>query len=297
MRVFVAGATGVLGRPLLLRLLEDRYAVRAIVPRPSRAPTPPGVESVDADLLVDDLCELVRGCDAVVHVVSDGLNRPPRERCDLYERLLTVGTRRLLDAAITCRVPRYVQQSFAVAYRDGGDRWLDEDAPFDDSARRARLCRPVIEMETSIRQIDAHALGWTILRGGSFVGPGTLQDALIDRLRARGAVVAGDGANYLSPLNVVDMASAVATAVVRAPTGSTFNIVDEPLRYADYVDALADLIGVERPQRIPRRPLPESRRCSNAAARTILGWMPRHSIWPSPTTARGPTRLPAPGAP
>jgi nucleoside-diphosphate-sugar epimerase len=218
-----------------------------------------------ADLSADDLRKLVRGCDAVVDVATS---------------MGTADARRLLDAAVACGVPRYVRQSFAAVYRDGGDRWLDEDAPLVETARRSVPCRPVIKTEAMIRLIDPQTLGWTILRAGSFVGAGTPQDALIDRLRDHTTVVAGDGSNYLSPLNVADMASAVAAALRCAPPGSTFNIVDEPIRYSDYVDALADLIGVARPPRVAARPLRRSRRCTNTAARTVLGWMPRHPIWP-----------------
>jgi len=261
----VAGATGALGRALVLRLVADRHAVRALAPDAADAFAWLGVESLDADLVVDDLRDVVRGCDAVVHAATD---------------VPVDGTRRLVSAAIAGGVTRYVQQSFVTAYRDGGDRWLDEDAPLDDSPRRSPVCRSVVETEASIRRVDPRALAWTILRGGSFVGSGTRQDLLIERLRIHGAVVAGDGSNYLSTLNVRDMAAAVAVALEHAPAGSTFNVVDEPLRYSDYVDALADLIGVARPPRVAREPLPRSRRCTNAAARTVLGWMPRHPIWP-----------------
>jgi len=247
-RVFVAGATGALGRALAVRLGEEGHAVRTSA----------------AGLFVDELPALVHGCDAVVQTV-----------------LPTAGTRRLLDAAIAGGVRRYVQQSSAKIYRDGGDAWLDEDAPIDESPRRPAARRSVVEAETLTRQVDAQDLAWTILRGGSFVGAGTRQDALIERLRAGDAVIAGDGSNYLSLLNVRDMATAVAVALEHAPAGSTFNIVDEPLRYSDYVDALADLLGVARPLRAAERPVPPSRRCANTAARTVLGWMPRHSIWPS----------------
>ena len=224
------------------------------------------MEWVAADLLTGDLDELVRGCDAVINVATAAC---------------ADATARLLDAAVGCGVERYVQQSFATVYRDGGDRWLDEDAPLDVSARLPLGSTPVIETEALVRQIDPEALPWTILRGGSFVGEGTKQDALVDRLQNRGAVVAGDGSNYLSPLNVCDMASAITSALLRAPAGSTFNIVDEPLRYSDYVDALADLIGVSRPPRSSARRHRASRRCTNSAARTVLGWTPRHPIWPS----------------
>jgi nucleoside-diphosphate-sugar epimerase len=264
-RVFVTGATGALGRELVLQLVEDRHAVRVIAPHPSGAIAPFSVESVEADLLADDLRELVHGFDAVV---------------DLATPAGPAATRRLLIAAVTCRVSRYVHQSFASVYRDGGERWLDEDAPLE-TARRSAACRPMIETEAMIRLIHPQTLAWTILRGGSFVGAGTPQDALIDRLQDSSAVVAGDGSNYLSPLNVSDMASAVAAALRHAPPGSTFNIVDEPLRYSDYVDALADLIGVGRPPRSATAPRRRSRRCTNTAARAVLGWAPRHSIWPA----------------
>jgi nucleoside-diphosphate-sugar epimerase len=234
------------------------------------------VESLDADLLADDLRELVRGCDAVVHLSSRFPEQEDHEDRQLAGRILTAGTRRLLDAAIACRVPRYVHQSCVTVYRDGGDRWLDEDAALDES-----VCRPIVETEAMIREVEPAAIAWTVLRAGSFVGTGTSQDALVDRLRAGAVVVAGDGSNYVSPLNVRDLATAVAAAVERAPARSTFNVVDEPLRYGDYVDALADLIGVTRPRRDTLRPLPSSRRCANTAALTVLRWMPRHSIWPS----------------
>lgn len=261
----MAGATGAFGRALVLRLVEDRHVVRAIAPRSAGAVTSPSVESLDADLLTDELRELVHGFDAVVDVATWAG---------------TDARRRLLQAAVACRVPRYVQQSFATIYRDGGDCWLDEGAPLLETARRSVARRPLIEAEAMLRLIDPQILAWTILRGGSFVGPGTQQEALVDRLQSHSVVVAGDGSNYLSPLNVSDMASAVAATLRHAPAGSTFNIVDEPLRYSDYVDALADLIGVVRPPRVAARPLRGSRRCTNTAARAVLGWAPRHPIWP-----------------
>jgi len=143
----------------------------------------------------------------------------------------------------------------------------------------------VIEMETMIRKVEPQALAWTILRGGSFVGEGTGQRALIERLRDGTVVAAGDGSNYVSLVNVADMATAVAAAVEAAPAGSTFNVVDDPLRYGDYVDALADLIGVSRPVRAPKLPQPPSWRCTNRAAQTGLGWIPRGRIWPYPNAA------------
>ena len=58
-----------------------------------------------------------------------------------------------------------------MAYRDGGDAWLDETAALDDSPERAGICGPVIEMEEMIREVRPQVLAWTILR------PGGLTDA------------------------------------------------------------------------------------------------------------------------
>jgi nucleoside-diphosphate-sugar epimerase len=279
--VLVAGATGVLGRALVPRLIADRHHIRAMARKASAGTLPAEIELIDADLLEADLVDLVQGCDAVVHIATAIPKDPSAAGAwGLTARLRTTGTRRLLDAALACHVRRYVQQSVVMAYRDGGDRWLDERAPLDDSPRRATICGPVIEMEAMIRRVEPQRLGWTILRAGAFVGAETEEGTLIERLRSGDVVVAGGGSNYLSLVNVVDMASAVAVSLELAPAGTTFNIVDDPLRYGDYVDALADLIGVARPRRAPRLPLPPSWRCSNEAAQMVLDWTPRGRIWP-----------------
>jgi nucleoside-diphosphate-sugar epimerase len=283
--VLVAGATGVLGRALIPLLIADRHRVLAIARDASTADLPAEVEAIDANLLEDDLLELVRGCDAVVHVATAIPSDPSAFGAwDTTARLRTEGTRRLLKAALANRVRRYVQQSIVMAYRDGGEAWLDETAPLDDSPERANICGPVIEMEEMIREVHPQVLAWTILRGGSFVGAGVRESTLIEKLRTRNVVIAGDGSNYVSLVNVADMASAVAASLELAPAGSTFNIVDEPLRYGDYADALSDRIGVTRPRRAAELPLPPSWRCTNRAALTTLDWMPRERIWPDHRT-------------
>jgi nucleoside-diphosphate-sugar epimerase len=263
------------------------HSVRAIARCPSTAALPVGIELIEADLLEDDLLELVRGCNAVVHIATAIPSDPSVPGAWApTARLRTVGTRRLLDAALACGASRYVQQSIVMAYRDGGDAWLDERAPLDDSPERGAISRPVMEMEAMVREVGRR-LDWTILRAGLFVGAGTSQSVLIERLRAGDVVVAGDGSNYLSPLNVADMASAVVATLELGPAGSIFNIVDEPLRYADYIDALADLVGGARAPRAPKLPLPPSWRCTNEAARKALGWTPRERIWPRAANSRG----------
>ncbi len=287
MRVIVFGATGVLGRALVPLLTQQGHIVRALVRSPEKAHAleEAGVEIYSGDLLsestIDRLPALIADCKAVVHIAT----AIPRDfgapgAWDANTRLRTEGTRALLDAALSSGVERYIQQSIVMAYIDGGDRLLDEDTPLDTSPARSEICGPVIAMEGMVRSVPPDRLHWCILRGGSFVGPGTAQDDTIRRLREGTETVRCDGSNYISPIHVADMATALAAALRQAPGGSVFNIVDEPLRQGDYLDRLATLVGASLPRRDLAAPCPPSFRCSNAAAKAVLGWTPTHRIWP-----------------
>src|SRR5438874_650819 len=156
-----------------------------------------GVDVVPGDLLEPELPtrlpDLMARCQAVIHAATAIPPDPAAPGAwDATTRLRTEGTRRLLDAALAAGAGRYLQQSIVMAYPDGGDRWLDEGTPLDDSPARAAVCAPVAAMEGMVRATDPERLGWCILRGGIFVGPGTGQDDLIARVRAGRVVVPGD---------------------------------------------------------------------------------------------------------
>ncbi|MCZ2095148.1 MAG: hypothetical protein LC121_02540 [Anaerolineae bacterium] len=138
----------------------------------------------------------------------------------------------------------------------------------------------VIEMERQVRAVPTDRLRWCILRGGTFVGKDTFQDGIIERLRAGQEKIACDGRAFMPLVHVEDVASAFAAAVERAPAGSTFNIVDEPIRQGDYLERLAQAVGAPEPPRDPDTPCPPSHRVSNQAARETLGWTPRRGVIP-----------------
>lgn len=288
MRVFIAGASGVLGRELIPMLLAEGNEVVALVRDPNRAEKALAGFSVrlyQGDLVAPDtasrLPEMLAGCDAAVHIATSIPADPSAPSAwETTARLRIDGTRFLTGAALAAGVRRYVQQSIVMAYADGGDWWLDESAPLDTSPERASVCGPVITMERTLHAIPTSDLQWCVLRGGSFVGPGTAQELTIARLREGTEVVPGDGSNFISPVEVADMATAIVAALKRAPGGSTFNIVDEPLRQSEYLDHLATLVGAHTPPRGPSKRRPPSFRCTNQAARQALGWIPRRSIWP-----------------
>jgi nucleoside-diphosphate-sugar epimerase len=285
-RVFIVGPTGVLGRALIPLLVAAGAEVRASVRSMERATRieMPGVEFAFGDLLTIEpavLATQVEGCDAVLHLATAIGPAPGKGDMAATAALRTDGTRKLLTAALAAGAKRYVQQSIVMAYVDGGDRWLDESTAFDRSPRFRGGFEPVARMEAIVRQVDGPGLHWTILRGGAFVGPDTFQDDAIARLTDGTMRVPGDGTNFISPVHVEDVATAVVAALERAPAGSTFNIVDEPLRNGEYLDRLAAAVGAPAPPRDAGLRQPLSHRCTNRAAREQLSWEPRHSLFPS----------------
>lgn len=288
MRIFVFGATGVLGRALLPRLKRARHDIRALArsSQQVQALQAAGIEAILGDGLQAEtqqqLPELLKGCEAVIHIATAiPANLANPSAWETTDRLRTEGTRHLLDAALQAGVACYLQQSIVMAYPDSGDTWLDEDQSLDTALARPWISRAVIEMEQMVRAVSPDRLRWIILRGGQYVGPGTGQEPFVERLRMGQIEIPGRGQRFLSPVHVVDMAEAIALALEGAPGGSIYHIVEEPLRYGDYTMGLADRLHLPLPPYNASLPEEPSFRCSNERAREQLGWQPQHSIWPN----------------
>ncbi len=282
MRIFIVGVTGVLGRALLPLLQQEGHTIRTLARSEAKvqALQQSGIEAQQGDLLAHDieprLPKLLEGCDATIFIATSiprDLSAPGA--LDTNTRLWTEGTQRILQASLAAGVKRYVQQSITIAYPDGGDEWIYENTPLDASNKTE------IDMEDLIRDVAREQLSWCILRAGLFVGPDTAQMDDLANIRAGKTTVPCDGSNFLSLVHVADMADAISKAVVHAPAGTIYNIVDEPIRNADYLNGLAKLVGAPQPEQDYSQPCPASWRCSNQAAQTILGWKPTHSIWPA----------------
>ena len=105
MTVLVAGATGVLGRALIPRLIADQHRVLAIARNASTADLPAEVEAIDVNLLEDDLLELVHGCNGVIHIANATPSEPSAFGAwNTTAWMRTEGTRRLLNATLASRV-------------------------------------------------------------------------------------------------------------------------------------------------------------------------------------------------
>lgn len=287
MRIFIIGATGVLGRVLLPRLQEARHEIHTLVRSQSQAQVlqNAGMVVTVGEVLQAEtqqqLPDMVQGCDAVIHIATAiPANLADPNAWEANTRLRTEVTRSLLAAALQSGASRYLQQSIVMAYPDSGDAWLDEDQPLDTTPARATICSPVIEMEQMVRDVPLDRLQWSILRGGLFVGAGTGQEKLLQRLRSGQIEIPGQGQNFLSPIHVVDMADAFVRALEYAPGGLTYNVVAQPLRYRDYITTLADRLCIAHPVYNASLPEEPSYRCSNQRLREQLGWQPLHSIFP-----------------
>lgn len=188
-------------------------------------------------------------------------------------------TRNLVEAAGSVRV---VAQGVAFAYGPGpGIR--TEDDPLDVEGRGAvgASARALREMEEVVL-----AGGGTVLRYGSFYGPGTYYStdgAMTSLIRRRLLPLVGGGHGYFTFVHVDDAAAAT-VAALHGPAG-IYNVVDdEPVRVREWVPFVADLLGARPPLATPRMALAIGPArllaaqiaghppVSNASARDVLGW-------------------------
>jgi nucleoside-diphosphate-sugar epimerase len=306
MRVFVAGATGAIGKQLVPRLVEAGHEVHGMTRSESKQAMlhELGAVPVVADALdPDQVSEAVGRArpDVIVHQLTafgsvDSVNPRHFDR-DLAptNRLRTEGTDHLLSAGQAVGVRRFVAQGFGpISYaRTGGPIKTEED-PLDPSP--AREMREVL---AALRHLEEAVLGarWTegiVLRYGTFYGPGTSMapgGEMFEMVRKRRLPLVGDGGGIFSFIHVADAAEATVAAVKHGSRG-VYNIVDDdPAPVAEWVPALARELGARKPVRVPRFVgwlfagevgavmMTDLRGASNAKAKRELGWRPAHPSW------------------
>ena len=277
MRILVVGATGVLGRQVVPRLVERGHAVRAVV---RRAEQGPALEATGAQVVQGDILDRASlraaavGCEAAMHLAT-AIPRGPGGDWSRNDRIRREGTANLLAVAAAQGVRRYLQQSIVMLYGDTGAARVDESAPLQP--------RPGIQsaadMEELVRQ---SVLEWCILRGALFYAAGAgLEDEWRQAARRGELILPGDGSDHISLIHVVDMARAVITAIESARAGSIYNVVDdEPPTYATLYAYVAAQVGVAPPAAGGPR-VRQSFACSNARIKRELGWQPAYPTYRS----------------
>jgi 2-alkyl-3-oxoalkanoate reductase len=297
MRVFVAGATGVIGRHLIPLLVADGHEVTGTTRSGDNSKkitalgaTPVVVDGLDREAML----EAVAG--AKPEVVIDEMTalsnlknlRNPDRAFAVTNELRTAGTDYLLEAARRAEVPRFIAQSFAGStnQRTGGPVKTEDDPLDPDPPAGARATVAAIKHLERVVKDD----GGIVLRYGGLYGHGA-SGQMLGPVRKRQFPIVGGGAGIWSFCEVTDAAAATAIAVTTGEPG-IYNIVDdEPAAVSQWLPYLARCLDAKPPRRLPAwlaRPLAGEfgvlsmtawRGCSNAKAKRDLGWTPRYASW------------------
>jgi nucleoside-diphosphate-sugar epimerase len=304
MRIFVAGATGALGRRLVPLLVERGHQVTAMTRTPAKAA---GLRAAGAEPVVTDALDreaVLRAVTAarpevVVHELTALAAMTSFRKFDrefaLTNRLRTEGTDHLLEAARAAGARRLVAQSFTGwPFARVGGPVKTEDDPLDPDppAQLRRTLDAIRHLEAAV--LGAEGIDGVVLRYGGFYGPGTSAGEggyMLEELRRRRFPIVGAGTGVWSFIHIDDAAAATAATVERGAPGIYQIVDDDPAPVAEWLPALAAAIGAPPPRRVPAwlaRPLAgehavvlmtEVRGASNAKARRELGWTPVHRSW------------------
>ncbi|WP_025884864.1 NAD-dependent epimerase/dehydratase family protein [Asaia prunellae] len=258
MKVFVAGASGALGRPLLKRLTEAGFETYGLANKPGSvgAITDAGATPVLGDALdrksIFEVFDQIRPdfvIDQLTSLPSDPADMPARLPFDRKLRLEGGGN--LIAAAEAFGVQRYLQQSSGF-YLDGKDGLANEDSSLrvDAPGHIGESARMYAELER--RVLNTSALAGTALRYGFFYGPGTWywrEGPLSDRVRGGDCPIFGAGSGTFSFIHVEDAADATVAALT-APPG-IYTIVDDcPIVASRFYDGFAKWLGGPVPQQM-----------------------------------------------
>jgi nucleoside-diphosphate-sugar epimerase len=311
MKVFVAGATGVLGRVLVPQLVARGHAVVGMTRSASKQDLVRslGARPVVADALDPDaVAQAVASAEpeVIVHELT-ALSGPMSVRdarhperfsgAIMTNRLRMEGTDHLLAAGRAVGARRFVAQSFgAFRWARTGRPVLTEADPLDPNppASLRTVVDGLLYLERAVTSIE-----WgegLVLRYGAFYGPGTSISLAADAvmaapIRKRRLPIVGDGGGVFSQIHIDDAAAATAIAVEHGQPG-IYNIVDdEPAPVREWLPVLASALDAKPPRRIPRwlgrvaageaatLTMTEVKGASNAKAKREFGWQPRYPSW------------------
>jgi nucleoside-diphosphate-sugar epimerase len=309
MKVFVAGATGVIGTQLVPQLAAAGHDVIGMTRSPAKTDMlqalgarPVVADALDPDAVARAVAETEP--EVIVHQLTalkgePGLRdmRHPDRFGAVTNRLRTEGIDHLLAAGRAVGIRRFIAQGIVAIgtyARTGGPVKTEDDPPDLDLPAKGRSGAEAFRyLEDAVTGIDW--AGGVVLRYGAFYGPGTGisadPDALLTKnIRKRRFPIIGDGGGVWSFVHIEDAASATVAAVDNGGPG-IYNVVDdEPAPVHEWLPFLAEQLGAKRPRRVPgfvvrlmagEAPvlmMTEARGGSNAKAKRELGWQPR---WPS----------------
>jgi nucleoside-diphosphate-sugar epimerase len=302
MKVFVAGATGAVGKPLVEQLVAAGHEVVGMTRSPGKQDAiralgarPVVADALDADAVAQAVAQAEP--DVIVHqltAIAKFDMRNPDRAFATTNRLRTEGLDHLLAAGQAVGAKRFIAQSYAGwPYARTGGPVKDENDPLDPNppAKIRETLKAIEYVEQTVPSI-----GWgvgIVLRYGGFYGPGTGAggEEMIAPVRKRQFPIIGDGNGVWSFVHVDDAAAATVAAVDHGAAG-IYNVVDdEPAPVREWLPGLAEALHAKPPRHIPRWigrllageagtvMLTEIRGASNAKAKREFGWKPAHPTW------------------
>jgi nucleoside-diphosphate-sugar epimerase len=294
-KVFVTGATGVLGRRVVPLLIAAGHEVTAVARSDGKAErlrtigaTPIRIDLFDADAVRGALAGHEAAINLATHIPS------PREAAkrsgwDENDRIRREVSANLASAAGPAGVPVLIQESIALTYPDRKSEWIDESTPINPT--------PTLEC---VRVAEQNALSVdgspVVLRFGLFYAPDSDFTQAQLRMTKRGlSPMLGSPSGYIATVDPDDAAVAVVLAL-DAPSG-IYNVVDDnPVQRREYAAILAETAGRRRLWHTMGRIAKlagdkrtggsaRSQRVSNRKFKDTTGWAPRHATVRSGLTA------------
>src|SRR4051794_12065656 len=305
MRIFVAGASGALGKHLVPLLAGAGHEVVGTTtsPRKLESLRALGAEPVVLDVLdAEAVGRAVSEAEpeVVVHEATalSGVGGSFRKFDQTFaqtNRLRTQGTDNLLAAALAVGAQKLVAQSYAGwTFAREGAAVKDEDAALDPApASNAKETIAAIRYLEE-RVVATKQLGGIVLRYGGFYGPGTsfAEDGeSAEAIRKRAFPVVGDGRGMASFIHIEDAGRATLAAIERGKRG-IYNIVDDdPAPTSAWLPYAAKVAEAKPPRHVPfwlgklfagemlATMMVEGRGASNAKAKRELDWQPLYASW------------------
>ena len=287
MRVFITGATGVIGSRAVPLLLQAGHTVTAASrsEHNREALRNAGAAPVDVDLFdVVSLRGVMAGHDAVINLATHIPSAKKimfRRAWRTNDRIRREGSAAIATAAIAEGVGRMIQESFAPLYPDHGDAWIDESM----AVAPVSYNESVLDAERSAQRFTEGGGVGVVLRFGGLYGPDAILAEMLTLMRKGISPLPGDPSAFLSSLAQDDAATAV-VASLGVPAG-TYNVVeDDPMRRGDWTRSLATAAGIPVPKPIPAwmtaiggsmiKLMSRSERISNRKFRDASGWAPKY---------------------
>src|SRR5271165_5383680 len=298
MRVFVAGASGAIGEPLIAELLKQGHSLVGMTTTESRAKN---LESQGAEAAIVDAFDAPAVEAALrqskAEVVIDELTSLPKEQSDMPKyaardrKLRIEGGGNLFRAAIAGGVRRYLQQSSGFFLKAAEGTLADESSPLDVDASPSVAASARTYTELEARLFSSNAIEGVALRYGFFYGPKTWYHpgaAAANMVMRRQNPVVGDGQGVSSFVHIDDAAVATVAALTAEP--GVYNLVDDdPSPQAVWLPAFAKSVGAPEPPHMSEAEVTAiagedvvyyATKLSGAAkAKRVLGWKPRRLEW------------------